>query len=208
LATNRETRRTGAYGNEGGGIGGEARDLARPVPARAARPKLRVSHGSGSLATARAATAPVRNPAPFPVPSSPPRARRSARPCPAPSAALSAAAALAIEVARAALDKKATDVEIIDLDGKADYADFLVLMTGGNDRHVRAIADGIEEALGKGRVRPLSVEGAAAGSWMLLDFGSVVAHVFLESARATYDLEGLWLDANRIAVPGLAAGRD
>ena len=108
---------------------------------------------------------------------------------------------VAVAVAAAALDKKAANVEIIDLAGKADYTDYLVLMTGGSDRHVRAIADSIQEELDKKRVRPLSVEGTAGGNWILIDYGDVVAHVFQESSRTLYDLDGLWLDAARVPLP-------
>jgi ribosome-associated protein len=107
----------------------------------------------------------------------------------------------ALVVSQAALEKKAINVEIIDLVGKADYADYLVLMSATSDRHVRAIADEIQENLRKRGVRPLSVEGLTAGTWVLLDFGDVVVHVFQESTRAVFDIDGLWLDANRVPVP-------
>jgi ribosome-associated protein len=105
-------------------------------------------------------------------------------------------------VAAAALDKKAMNVEIVDLAGKADYADYLVLMSGSSDRHVRALADAIEQALAVKKIRPLSVEGASTANWVLIDFGDVVAHVFQQSVRALYDIEGLWLDAGRVPIPG------
>ncbi|MCU0693353.1 MAG: ribosome silencing factor [Polyangiaceae bacterium] len=108
----------------------------------------------------------------------------------------------ALAIAEAALSKKAANVEIIDLEGKADYTDFLVLMSGGSDRHVRALADAIVDHLReKTRARPLSVEGTGGGTWVLIDYGDVVAHVFQESTRALYDLDGLWLDAARVPGP-------
>ena len=108
---------------------------------------------------------------------------------------------MALLAAEAGLDKKASAVEIVDF-GKVDYADFLVLMTGGSDRHVAAIADAVEELLGKHGVRSISMEGRAAGSWVLIDFVDIVVHVFQREARAVYDLDGLWMDANRLPVPG------
>lgn len=111
-------------------------------------------------------------------------------------------AQVALAIATAALEKKASDIEIIDLAGKADYTDYLVLMTGGSDRHVRALADYIQEELETKKVKALSVEGISAANWILLDFGDVVAHVFQESTRAVYDIEGLWLDASRVPVAG------
>lgn len=109
---------------------------------------------------------------------------------------------LALGVAAAGLDKKASAIEIIDVAGKVDYTDFLVVMTGRSDRHVHAIAKGLEEDLkGKHGIVPLSVEGTGAATWVLLDFNDVVVHVFQEDARVFYDLEGLWLDARRIGLP-------
>lgn len=109
---------------------------------------------------------------------------------------------LAIAIAAAGLDKKALGVEILDVTGKVDYADFLVLMTGRSDRHVDAIAQGILGDLERKRKkRALSIEGLPAALWVLIDFGDVVVHVFQEEARTMYDIEGLWLDAERVPVP-------
>ncbi len=102
----------------------------------------------------------------------------------------------------AALDKKAVGLEILDVAGKVDYADFLVIMTGRSDRHAQALAQSIEEALRKQGVRPVAVEGLPTGTWVLMDFGDVVVHVFQDEARRLYDIEGLWLDARRLPVPG------
>jgi ribosome-associated protein len=107
----------------------------------------------------------------------------------------------ATAIAVAALDKKAVGLEILDVAGKVDYADFLVIMTGRSDRHALALAQGIEEALRKQGVRPVAVEGLPHGSWVLMDFGDVVVHVFQDDARRVYDIEGLWLDARRLPVP-------
>ena len=85
--------------------------------------------------------------------------------------------------------------------GRVDYADFLVLMSGRSDRHVAALSQAIEDALRKKGRRALSVEGLPNASWVLMDFGDVVVHVFQDDARSTYDLDGLWMDARRIPVP-------
>jgi ribosome-associated protein len=118
-----------------------------------------------------------------------------------PSIASDEARELAIAIAIAALEKKAVGLEILDVAGKVDYADFLVLMTGRSDRQVLALAQGIEEALRRKDRRPLSVEGLPHASWVLMDYGDVVVHVFQDEARGLYDLEGLWMDARRIPVP-------
>ena len=108
---------------------------------------------------------------------------------------------IALAAAQAALDKKASEIEILDVTGKVDYADFLVLMTGQSDRHVAAIADAVEEQCEKLGFRAISVEGLPRGQWVLIDFVDVVVHVFQEEARALYDIEGLWIDAGRVALP-------
>ena len=117
------------------------------------------------------------------------------------SVASESARATATAIAVAALDKKAVGLEILDVAGKVDYADFLVIMTGRSDRHAQALAQGIEEALKKQGVRPVALEGVSHGNWVLMDFGDVVVHVFQDDSRRLYDIEGLWLDARRLPVP-------
>lgn len=107
----------------------------------------------------------------------------------------------AIAIAMAALDKKAVGLEILDVAGRVDYADFLVLMSGRSDRHTASLAASIEEALRKKGVRALSVEGLPHANWVLMDFGDVVVHVFQDDVRSSYDLEGLWMDAQRLPLP-------
>jgi len=121
------------------------------------------------------------------------------------AAAADASRDLALVVATAALEKKALAVEILDVVGKVDYADFLVLMTGRSSRQVDALSQAIEEACAQKKKRALSVEGLPAAAWVLLDFGDVVVHIFQEEARGLYDIEGLWLDAARLPVPGGSA---
>jgi len=111
---------------------------------------------------------------------------------------------MALSAAGAGLDKKAIDVEIIDVTGKVDYADYLVLMTGQSDRHVASIADGVDAALSKLGWNAISVEGLPKGHWVLLDFVDIVVHVFSADTRALYDIDGLWMDARRLQVPDSA----
>ncbi len=112
---------------------------------------------------------------------------------------------VALLAAEAGLEKKATAVEIIDVSGKVDYADFLVLMTGASDRNVSAIAQEVDAILGKHGVRSLSIEGLPAANWVLIDFVDVVVHVFQRDVRSLYDLDGLWMDADRVPIaPGSA----
>ncbi|HET9953434.1 MAG TPA: ribosome silencing factor [Polyangiaceae bacterium] len=108
---------------------------------------------------------------------------------------------IALLAAEAGLDKKASEVEIIDVRGKVDYADYLVLMTGHSDRHVSAIAEGVDHSLGTKNFHSISVEGLQRGEWVLIDFVDVVVHVFQERTRSLYDLDGLWMDARRVELP-------
>jgi ribosome-associated protein len=108
---------------------------------------------------------------------------------------------LALKVARAALDKGARSIQIIDLRGRVDYADLLVLCSGTSTRHVASIAEAIETSLRKAKIRAAAIEGLSASQWVLLDFIDVVVHVFLDDVRAYYDIEGLWMDAPRVPVP-------
>jgi len=91
----------------------------------------------------------------------------------------------------AALDRKASAVLVFNLTDLTTMADYFVLSTAGNDRQARAIADAIAEAVGP----PLSVEGLSTASWILMDYGDVVFHVFQAEARKFYALERLWGDA-------------
>lgn len=107
----------------------------------------------------------------------------------------------ALLAAAAALSKKAENVQIVDVTGKVDYADFLVLMTGTSDRHVAAIAQNIEAELGEKGIRTLALEGLPVARWVLIDLVDVVVHVFQAEWREMYDLDSLWMDASRVAVP-------
>jgi ribosome-associated protein len=167
------------------------------------RPRTKVARGAPRSAGPRAPTPRVASP-------DRPRSLRKTRPThelPQPdrdgawSMATESARTTASAIAVAALDKKAVGVEILDVAGKVDYADFLVIMTGRSDRHAQALAQGIEESLKKKGIRPVAVEGLPHGAWVLMDYGDVVVHVFQDEARQLYDLDGLWLDARRLPVP-------
>jgi ribosome-associated protein len=111
-----------------------------------------------------------------------------------------AALQLARAIANAVQEKKATDIVVLDVRGMASYADYLVLASGESERQVAAMADAVSELLKPRGVRPVSTEGQEGGSWVLLDYADVVAHLFQEDSRTFYDLEGLWADARRVAV--------
>ena len=104
---------------------------------------------------------------------------------------------LAHKIANAIVDTKGTDVLVIDVRGKAHYADYIVVGSGDSERMVNALAEGVEDKLRPEGKKPIGREGEQTGNWVLLDYGEVVAHLFLSDARGFYDLEGLWADAPR-----------
>jgi ribosome-associated protein len=95
----------------------------------------------------------------------------------------------------AAEDRKAIDLKVLHLEKISDFTDYFVICSGGSERQVQAIADAVQERLRLGQVRPLHVEGATRGQWVLLDYGDLVVHVFQEEPRRFYALERLWGDA-------------
>jgi ribosome-associated protein len=108
--------------------------------------------------------------------------------------------ALAELLMDAAEEKKAWDPVVVDVRGKTTVADYFVICDGETDRQLRAIADGMLERARARGIRPLAVDGYDEATWILLDFDSVLAHVFLPGERAYYDLESLWDAAARSRV--------
>jgi ribosome-associated protein len=107
---------------------------------------------------------------------------------------------VALAIAAAALENKALNVEIIDVRGKVDYSDYVVVMSGRSDRQVAALARNLQQALEQRGQRCIGVEGLPHASWLLMDFGDVIVHIFHEDTRGYYDLETLWIDAARLSV--------
>ena len=107
---------------------------------------------------------------------------------------------LALAIAQAGLDKKALDVEIIDVTGKVDYADYVVVMSATSDRQANAIAKHIDSELSRQGMHAHSIEGLPQGAWVLIDYGDVIVHIFHQDTRGYYDLESLWYDAARVDV--------
>jgi ribosome-associated protein len=95
----------------------------------------------------------------------------------------------------AAEDRKAVDIKVLHLQQVSDFTDYFLICSGTNERQVQAIADGVEERLRTNKVRPLHIEGYNRAQWVLLDYGDLVVHVFLEEPRRFYALERLWGDA-------------
>jgi ribosome-associated protein len=101
---------------------------------------------------------------------------------------------------RAAEDKKAEALVLLDLRKAAGFTDFFLICSGNNSRQVRAIADGVMEALAAEGAKPAHVEGYDTSEWILLDYFDFIVHVFAPETRVFYDLERLWGSAERIEV--------
>lgn len=106
--------------------------------------------------------------------------------------------ALARDIIHVMWDLKALNPVAIDLRGLVSYTDFVIICTGTSDRHVRALGKRVEKELKEANWSPLSIEGVEQGRWAVLDFGDVVVHVFNGEERDAYDLEGKWVDADRL----------
>ena len=101
--------------------------------------------------------------------------------------------------AKAASGKKATDITLLDLRGLSDVCDYFLICTAANARMLSSVVDEIEEKVKKNTgIGPLSHEGRAGSSWVLLDYASVVVQVFLPETRDYYRLERLWGDAPQV----------
>jgi ribosome-associated protein len=102
--------------------------------------------------------------------------------------------------ARAALEKKALDVVVLDVQAIAGFADYFLLCSGRSTTHIRTIAEAIREELKADGARPRHAEGEPESGWVLLDYGDMLTHLFLEDTRAYYALERLWGDAPSLRV--------
>ena len=106
------------------------------------------------------------------------------------------------ELARLAIaaleDKKAEDVRVIDIGDVSVLADYFIIASGNNRIQVQAMADEVEERLGRAGAIPKQIEGYQAGNWVLLDFGDVIIHIFDAQNRLFYDLERIWKDGTQI----------
>lgn len=97
-------------------------------------------------------------------------------------------------------DKKGENTRIIDISGVSVIADSFIVTNGNNVNQVKAIADSVEEQLFKMGITPRQIEGYGTASWILMDFGSIIVHIFSKEDRLFYDLERIWSDGKLIAV--------
>lgn len=109
-----------------------------------------------------------------------------------PSASRLSASQLRDVISHSLDEDKAEDIAIIDLAGKCDFADYMVVASGRSQRHVSAIASKLNETLKASGRPPLSVEGMESGEWVLLDAGDVIVHLFHPEKREYYNIEKMW----------------
>jgi len=102
---------------------------------------------------------------------------------------------------KAVYEKKARDIVVLDVRELTSVADVFIICSGKSNRQVMALAERIKAVLGQQKIKPISIEGLSEGLWVLLDYGSVIFHIFYEPIRAFYDLDGLWIDAKKIDHP-------
>ena len=95
-------------------------------------------------------------------------------------------------------DKKAVDIRVLDIEKISTIADYFIIASGANRNQVQAMADQVEETLGKAEIKKKSVEGYRNANWILLDYGDVVLHIFDEENRLFYDLERIWRDGTQV----------
>jgi ribosome-associated protein len=134
----------------------------------------------------------AQSPAPSPRPDGLPQ---RARPAPADERPAIEIARRVVELAE---DKKASDIVVLELAPLTTVADYFVICSGGSERQLDAIADGILEGLRTEKIRPIGREGLAISHWVLLDFGAVVVHIFTPPERDYYGIEKHWSEARTI----------
>ena len=150
-------------------------------------------------------TEPARDPQrdPARAPDGLPRRKTATRRAPARKAAPAAepersALDLARRIVELAEDKKAADIVLLDLSGLTTVADYFVIASGGSERQLDAIAEGVISGMRDEKVHAFGREGRAASHWVLVDFGSVIVHVFTPPERDYYQLERHWSEAKTI----------
>ena len=104
---------------------------------------------------------------------------------------------LAEQVALACSNAKGQDIVVLDVASVFDLADYFVIVSGRSDRQVQGISNKVLETLSKQAIKPLSICGLEEGQWVLIDCDDVIVHVFYDSQRFHYDIEGLWIRADR-----------
>ena len=162
-------------------------------PKAAARPKAAIAVPDVATTTDQAAS-----PAAQPASATPSRVRAVAKARKAAAEADRSALDVARRIVELAEDKKAADIVLLDLGGLTTLADYFVVCSGGSERQLDAIANGIVGGMRDEKIRPFGREGTPASHWVLVDFGIVIVHIFTPPERDFYQLEKHWSEAKTI----------
>ncbi|MBR6222487.1 MAG: ribosome silencing factor [Lachnospiraceae bacterium] len=106
-------------------------------------------------------------------------------------------------IVKALDDKKGKDIKVIDISEISVIADYFIIADGSNINQVQAMANNVEEVLGKEKVQPKQIEGYRSGNWILMDYHDVIVHIFMEEDRLFYDLERIWRDGKDVSIANL-----
>jgi len=105
---------------------------------------------------------------------------------------------------RALSEKKAEDLRVIEISEISPLADYFIIATGSNTNQIHAMVDAVDEALTKEEHQVKQIEGNRNSSWVLMDYGDIIVHIFSQEDRLFYNLEKIWTDGKRIEVEDLA----
>ncbi len=100
-------------------------------------------------------------------------------------------------------DKKALEIKVINIENVSTLADYFIIASGTNHNQVQAMADNVDETLGRAGYEPKQIEGYQNANWILMDYRDIVIHIFDEENRLFYDLERIWRDGTVIEVEDL-----
>lgn len=110
---------------------------------------------------------------------------------------------MALALAKALDDRKGGDIKVLETEKLTTLADYFVICTGGSTTQIKALSDTCEKTMKELGEMPHHIEGHRGGIWVLLDFSTVVVHLFMDEARRFYDLERLWSDAVPVDLSGI-----
>ena len=110
---------------------------------------------------------------------------------------------IALRAAKALDDRKGLDIRLLEVGDVTSIADYFLICTASSNTHVRTLCDAVEEAMDEAGEPMVGREGHRGGTWVVLDFGCVVVHVFTEETRTFYDLERLWQDGKQVSMISL-----
>jgi len=105
---------------------------------------------------------------------------------------------IALMAAESADDRKAIDIEVLDVHELTVIADYFIICSGNSETQVKAIANGIERDLSEADIEPQKIAGKSESRWILMDYADIIIHIFHKDEREFYELERLWADAEKI----------